>query len=96
MERLLNQIAPAPILLVLDDVWGGSESLLDNFVFKIPNYKILVTSRFEFPRFGSTYKLPLLKDEDAMTLFRSSAFQQDGRSYMPDEDLVEKVMIAII
>ncbi|RVW57592.1 putative disease resistance protein [Vitis vinifera] len=92
LERLLNQIAPAPILLVLDDVWGGSESLLDNFVFKIPNYKILVTSRFEFPRFGSTYKLPLLKDEDAMTLFRSSAFQQDGRSYMPDEDLVERVV----
>ncbi|RVX23780.1 hypothetical protein VitviT2T_010607 [Vitis vinifera] len=92
LEGLLKQKAPAPMLLVLDDVWSGSESLLDNFVFKIPNYKILITSRFDFPRFGSTYKLPLLKDEDAMTLFRSSAFQQDGRSYMPDDDLVEKIV----
>ena len=92
MEQLLKQLAPAPILLVLDDVWSGLESLLDNFVFEIPNHEILVTSRYKFPRFGSTYNLPLLKDKDAMTLFRSSTFQQDRRSYMPDEDLVERIV----
>ena len=85
-------MALSPILLVLDDVWSGSESLLDNFVFEIPNHEILVTSRYEFPRFGSTYNLPLLKDEDAMTFFRSSTFQQDRRSYMLDEHLVERIV----
>lgn len=45
-----------PSLLVLDDVWPGSESLLDEFdEFKASNFKILVTSRFEFPKFGSSY-----------------------------------------
>ena len=86
-------MAPAPILLVLDDVWAGAESLLHKFVFQIPEYKILVTSRYEFPSFGSTYNLPLLKDEDAMTLFRHSSFLPDGSSYMPDEDIVKKVKI---
>lgn len=34
-----------PLLLVLDDVWSGSESILENFQFDMPNLKILVTSR---------------------------------------------------
>uniref|UniRef100_A0A5B7C9B9 RPW8 domain-containing protein n=1 Tax=Davidia involucrata TaxID=16924 RepID=A0A5B7C9B9_DAVIN len=91
LGNLLEQIKPDPVLLVLDDVWSGSESLVQNFMFKMPGYKILVTSRSEFPRFGSTYKLKLLNDEDAMTLFCNSAFPQDGSSSVPDH-LVNEIV----
>ncbi|KAA8547231.1 hypothetical protein F0562_003905 [Nyssa sinensis] len=91
LESLLKQIGTDPVLLVLDDVWSGSESLIQNFMFKVPKYKILVTSRFVFPRFDSTYKLELLNDKDAMALFRNSAFLQDGSSSVPD-DLVNEIV----
>ncbi|XP_059623794.1 probable disease resistance protein At5g66900 isoform X1 [Cornus florida] len=86
-----NEIGTSPKLLVLDDVWSGSESLIQKFMFPIPEYKILVTSRFVFPRFDSTYKLELLNDQNAMTLFRNSAFPQGGSSNMPD-DLVNEIV----
>ncbi|XP_059456168.1 probable disease resistance protein At5g66900 [Corylus avellana] len=105
LEHLLNQIGqnhstflptPAPqnnpILLILDDVWSGSESLLEKFAFRIPNYKILVTSRTSFPRFSFTYKLKPLNDEDAMVLFRHSATPQDGSSYIPGGDTVKMIL----
>jgi hypothetical protein len=95
LEQLLNRIGqihspvlptPAPqnypILLILDDVWSGSESLLEKFAFHIPNYKILVTSRTSFPR-CFTYKLKPLNDKDAMALFCHSATPQDGSSSIP-------------
>lgn len=90
LESLLKRIGPTPILLVLDDVWSGSEFLTEKFKFQISKYKILVTSRFVFPRF-STYKLKLLKEQDAMDLFCHSAFPQHGRSSIP-KDLVSKIM----
>ncbi|CAL5371099.1 unnamed protein product [Camellia sinensis] len=90
LESLLKRIGPTPILLVLDDVWPGSEFLTEKFKFQISKYKILVTSRSVFPRF-STYKLKLLKDQDAMDLFCHSAFPQHGRSSIP-KDLVSKIM----
>jgi hypothetical protein len=96
LEQLLNRIGqihspvlptPAPqnypILLILDDVWSGSESLLEKFAFHIPNYKILVTSRTSFPR-CFTYKLKPLNDKDAMALFCHSATPQDGSSSIPN------------
>ncbi|KAA8531757.1 hypothetical protein F0562_006526 [Nyssa sinensis] len=94
LEHFLKQIAQHPVLLVLDDVWSGSESLIQNFMFAISRYKILVTSRFVFPRFDSTYKLKLLNDKEAMALFRHSAFRQDGRSssFVPDDDLVNEIV----
>lgn len=92
LEELLKQTGPEPILLVLDDVWPGSESLLDKFKFPIPEYKILVTSRSAFPRFGSTYKLETLNHEDSMSLFRHSAGLQDGTSDIMDDDVVNKVL----
>ncbi|KAI5319375.1 hypothetical protein L3X38_039083 [Prunus dulcis] len=71
-----------PVLLVLDDVW--SESVLDKFdQFKMSNYKILVTSISEFPRFGYAYPLKPLNDEDAMTLFHHSTSLGDKSSYVP-------------
>lgn len=74
-----------PLLLVLDDVWSGSESLLENFQFQISNCKILVTSRSEFPRFGSSYHLPLLDNDNAMELFRHSASLGDMISHIFEE-----------
>ena len=58
LSQLLNHITPNPILLILDDVWLGSEPFLpENFKFDLPKYKILVTSRTAFPRFEFTYHL---------------------------------------
>ncbi|XP_059623781.1 probable disease resistance protein At5g66900 [Cornus florida] len=91
LEILLKQIRSGPILLVLDDVWTESESLIEKFMFQIPGYRILVTSRSEFRRFGSTYKLELLSDRDAMALFCHSAFPQGGSMNVP-EDLVHEIV----
>ena len=81
------------ILLVLDDVWCGAESVLVKFKFQMQGYKVLVTSRNEFRGFGSTYNLKLLNEEDARNLFCHSAIPQ-GRtgSSMPTEDLLNKVI----
>ncbi|CAA2963289.1 probable disease resistance At5g66900 [Olea europaea subsp. europaea] len=76
-QFFLRQIGPAPMLLVLDDMWSGSESLIEQFLLPIRGYKILVTSRFVFPRFEWTYKLNTLNHQDAMTLFHHYAFK-DG------------------
>nr|POE76890.1 putative disease resistance protein [Quercus suber] len=87
LPQMLSHIGPNPILLILDDVWLGSEFLFEKFKFNIPNYKILVTSRTAFPRFKHTYNLKQLNDVDAMTLFCHSAFLQDESSYIPEEDI---------
>ncbi|XP_057975730.1 probable disease resistance protein At5g66900 isoform X1 [Malania oleifera] len=92
MEQLFKAIRAVPVLVVLDDVWSGSEDLLQKFESRIPEHKILVTSRFSFPRFNSTYKLKLLNDQDAMTLFTSTALQHVGNSYTPDDELVNKMV----
>ena len=91
LERLLKSFGQKAILLVLDDVW--SESLVQKFMFKLPNYKILVTSRSVFPQFGSGHHLKPLNDEAAMILFRSSATPQDGKLSFFDEKLAKKVLI---
>ncbi|XP_027346552.1 protein DA1-related 5-like [Abrus precatorius] len=57
LEHLLKEIGRSPVLVVFDDVWPGFMSLLDNFLFPIPNYTILVTSRFAMSRFGPPYVL---------------------------------------
>ena len=94
LELMLKKnVESGRILLVLVDVWWGSESVLAKFKFQIPGYKILFTSRNEFPGFGSTFNLKLLTEEDARTLFRHSAIPEGGTgSSMPGEDLVNKVI----
>ena len=87
---LLRQIGESPILLVLDDVWPGSESLVENFKFQMPDYKILVTSRVAFPRFGPQIHLDPLCYDDAITLFRHFALLNDSSPYITD-NLVQKV-----
>ena len=74
-QQLLIQIGSNPILLILDDVWSGSELLLE--MFYMPNLNILVTSRTILSGFSFIYNLQPLNDEDAMTLFCHSAFPQD-------------------
>ncbi|PRQ47887.1 putative transferase, protein kinase RLK-Pelle-RLCK-VIIa-2 family [Rosa chinensis] len=79
-------------LVVLDDVGDGSESILPEFDgLKIPNSKILITSRYPFPGVGSQYHLKSLNDEDAMSLFHHSASLGDQCSYIP-EDLLRKIV----
>ena len=93
LSQLLNHITPNPILLILDDVWLGSEPFLpENFKFDLSKYKILVTSRTAFPRFEFTYHLEPLNDEDAMTLFRHSASLKEGSTYIPPEEDIKKVL----
>nr|XP_023894780.1 probable disease resistance protein At5g66900 [Quercus suber] len=90
LEQLLYQIGQ-PILLILDDVWPESESLIDKFKFNIPNYKIVVTSRKAFSRFKFRFQLNPLDHEDAMRLFCHSASMQDGSSYILEE-VMEKIL----
>ena len=94
LEQLLNEIGQKqPILLILDDVWPGSESLIEKFKFDIPDYKIVVTSRTAFPRFPYRYNLNPLNRVDAKSLFCYSASLQDRdeSSYIPEE-YIEKVL----
>ncbi|XP_024183249.1 probable disease resistance protein At5g66900 [Rosa chinensis] len=92
LYEFLNQMGQDPLLLVLDDVWSESEFLLEKFdEWRMSNCKILVTSRFAFPRFGSPYNLKSLSDEDAFALFNHSAYLGDVRSHVP-EDLARQVI----
>ncbi|KAK9902421.1 hypothetical protein M0R45_001660 [Rubus argutus] len=100
LRTFLKEEGQKPLLLILDDVWYGSELFVKKFIIegesKISNYKILVTSRselprFKLPKFGSQYHLNLLNEEDAMILFRNSAFLGDKSSYVP-EDLLREIL----
>lgn len=90
----LRQVAIGgnPILLVLDGVKNGSENLVEKFNFQIPKYKILVSTRVAFPRFGNPYHLKPLDHDHAVSLFRHFTKPERPNSYMPDEHLVQKVI----
>ncbi|ONH96598.1 hypothetical protein PRUPE_7G139600 [Prunus persica] len=86
LHHFLKEEGQNPLLLVLDDVWSGSESLLEKFdQFKMPNYKLLVTSRSEFRGFGSPYSLQSLDYHNAMKLFHHSASLGDKSSLIPQD-----------
>ncbi|PRQ47858.1 putative powdery mildew resistance protein, RPW8 [Rosa chinensis] len=72
LRKFLKEEGQNPLLLVLDDVWSGSDSLLEKFEFKMQDYKVLVTSRSEFRRFDS-YALQSLDFDNAMKLFHHAA-----------------------
>lgn len=94
LHHFLKEQGQDPLLLVLDDVWSGSESLLEKFdQFKMPNYKLLVTSRSEFRRFGSSYRLQSLDYDNAMKLFHHYASLGDKSSHIP-EDLSRQVLFS--
>jgi len=88
---LLRKSESTPILLVLDDVWHGSEDLVEKFKFQLPDYKILVTSRVGFRRFGTPCQLNPLDHDSAVSLFRHYAQLNHISSSMPDRDL-DKVL----
>jgi hypothetical protein len=92
LQTFLKEEGKKPVLLVLDDVWSGSESLLDKFQCRMTMYKILVTSRSEFPAFSSPYHLPLLGYEDGTKLFHHAASLGDKSSNIPPH-LSKKVLI---
>ncbi|MCD7459154.1 hypothetical protein HAX54_040223 [Datura stramonium] len=89
LNNLLRRSTSQPVLLVLDDVWSESDFVIENLILLIPGLKILVTSRFVFPKYD-TYKLKLLSEKDAKALFCSSAFKDS----IPNVrlDLVHKVV----
>ncbi|KHN42056.1 Putative disease resistance protein [Glycine soja] len=89
---LLRLVGKNPILLVLDDVWPSSEALVEKFKIDIPDYKILVTSRVSFPRFGTPCQLDKLDHDHAVALFCHFAQLNGKSSYMPDEKLVDEIV----
>jgi hypothetical protein len=89
---LLRQVGKNPILLVLDDVWPNSEGLVEKFKFKMSDYKILVTSRVAFRRFGTPFPLDPLDHDHAVSLFHHFAQSNHSSSYMPDKNLVHEVL----
>ncbi|XP_019176393.1 PREDICTED: probable disease resistance protein At5g66900 [Ipomoea nil] len=91
LQHLLQEhLVGKSMLLVLDDVWNESLSVLEKLIFPIQNYKVLVTTRCRFPQFKYTYKLKLLPDNDAMILFCNYAFE--GGKCIVQRDLVDKVV----
>ncbi|XP_045814938.1 probable disease resistance protein At5g66900 [Trifolium pratense] len=89
---LLRQVGRNPILLVLDDVWPNSEGLVEKFKFKMSDYKILVTSRVAFRRFGTPCQLDPLDHDHAVSLFHHFAQLNHNSSYMPDKNLVHEIV----
>ncbi|XP_024177889.1 probable disease resistance protein At5g66900 [Rosa chinensis] len=93
LKEFRKETSQIPFLLILDDVWSKSESLLEKFNEQSiqSNFSILVTSRSSFPSFGSQYPLNALTHKDAMTLFRHSAIRGD-KSYNVPENLQDKIV----
>ncbi|WJX55439.1 hypothetical protein P8452_41207 [Trifolium repens] len=93
LGSLLSKVGTNPILLVLDDVWPGSESLVEKFKFdKILDYKILVTSRDAFRRFGTPCKLDPLGHDHAVSLFQHFAQLNKSSLFMPDKNLLHEIV----
>ncbi|TQD97229.1 hypothetical protein C1H46_017160 [Malus baccata] len=94
LQLFLKEVGQNPLLLVLDDVWSGSESLVEKFhQIKTENHKFLVTSRSEFRGYGIPYHLQSLDHDNAMKLFHHSASLGDKSSHIP-KDLSEKVLFS--
>uniref|UniRef100_A0A0D3AXB8 Uncharacterized protein n=1 Tax=Brassica oleracea var. oleracea TaxID=109376 RepID=A0A0D3AXB8_BRAOL len=94
LRKLLEELkGNGGILLVFDDVFAGAESLLKTFQINLQDYKILVTSQFEFPSFGPTYHLKPLEHRDAKNLLIQLASPLPHHTN-PDvfEDLLQKTL----
>ncbi|CAJ2646255.1 unnamed protein product [Trifolium pratense] len=98
---LLKKVGKNPILLVLDNVCPGSESLVESLVEKLQiqmqdlvDCKILVTSTADaFTRFGTPCELYPLQHDHAVSLFLHFAQLNHSSSYMPDNDLLNEVLM---
>ncbi|KAF2534014.1 hypothetical protein F2Q70_00032004 [Brassica cretica] len=93
LRKLLEELKEdGPILLVLDDLWQGAESFLQKFQINMLDFKILVTSWFEFPSFGPTYHLKPLGDEDAKSLLSERASPGFYRIALKHEDRLQQIL----
>ncbi|WVZ22073.1 hypothetical protein V8G54_000617 [Vigna mungo] len=90
---LLRKLKGSPTLMILDDVWPDSEDLVEKFKFHLSDYKLLVTSRVAFPRFGTPCVLKPLLHQDAMTFFFHYARLDSNCLNIPDEDTIQKVLL---
>ncbi|KAL0657051.1 hypothetical protein Bca4012_077635 [Brassica carinata] len=81
-----------PVLLVLDDVWLGADDLLKYFRFKLPGYKILVTSRSDLPSFDYTYPLQPLNEKDAKALLVHVAPRPYNAPQAEYEEVLRKIL----
>ncbi|XP_039157807.1 probable disease resistance protein At5g66900 isoform X3 [Eucalyptus grandis] len=93
LQQLLNKIGQSPVLLVLDDVWKESESIVDKFVCNdIKDYKIVVTSRYEFPHIRPVHHLNPLTHDEAVELFRRCVTVDDRSMRPPDTQLLNEIV----
>ncbi|CAF1920892.1 unnamed protein product [Brassica napus] len=93
LRKLLEELKGNGILLVFDDVFAGAESLLKTFQINLQDYKILVTSQFEFPSFGPTYHLKPLEHQDAKNLLIQLASPLPHHTNPYEfEDLLQKTL----
>ncbi|CAI8609222.1 unnamed protein product [Vicia faba] len=93
LSNLLTEIGEScPLMMVLDNVPPGLESFVEAFQVQVPDCKILITSRVEFPRFETTSLRPLSL-VDAITLFSRFALPNDGKrgTYVPDEEYLQEI-----
>ncbi|KAK1316248.1 putative disease resistance protein [Acorus calamus] len=83
-----------PMLVVLDDVWSLNHFFqLKELVSRIPGCKILVISRFKFPNaIDTTYELPTLGEEEALSIFCHNSFGQNSIPPNIDKKLVMQVV----
>ncbi|GLJ20009.1 hypothetical protein SUGI_0362850 [Cryptomeria japonica] len=90
-QQLLKQAMP--MLVILDDVW--SRSSLDKLLFEGRGYKTLITTRdiSIIPKnpYTKLYELPVLGQQDAMSLFCFWAFGQTSIPETADANLVMEV-----
>ncbi|XP_058784343.1 probable disease resistance protein At5g66900 [Vicia villosa] len=94
LRLLLRRFGRKPILLVLDYVWPNPEGFVEKFKFQMLDYKILVTSRVAFRRFGTPCQLDPLDYGPAESLFHHFAQLNHNSSYMPDQNLVREIVRA--
>ncbi|KAF8012524.1 hypothetical protein BT93_I0627 [Corymbia citriodora subsp. variegata] len=93
LQQLLSKIGQNPVLLALDDVRKESESIVDKFVCDgIKDYKIVVTSRYEFPRFSPVHRLNPLTHDEAVELFRKCVTVNDRSVAAPDTQLLNEMV----
>ncbi|GLJ55171.1 hypothetical protein SUGI_1184080 [Cryptomeria japonica] len=90
-ERLRHK--QEKILVILDDV--GPDVNLEELLFEAEGCKIVVTARgtINFNYLDSTYNLPLLGEEDALSLFCYCAF---GQKSIPDEGYDKQLVKEVV
>ncbi|KAF8025813.1 hypothetical protein BT93_F2594 [Corymbia citriodora subsp. variegata] len=93
LQQLLIRIGKDPVLLVLDDVWIESQSIIEKFVFKkIKHYRIVVTSRYEFPIYRPVHHLNPLTHVEALELFHQSVIVDDTSLDAPDDEILDQIV----